>query len=219
VTLPDRRTLLVVAMAAALAFVLFGVLAEVPWQPLRHLDALAPAAGHRSAVDHSALRDPALVVTDLGSPLVVDIVAVLAAMALLLARRWRQALVVAIARLGALTCESLAKVIVGRPRPDLVPSLTTATGSSFPSGHATGSVAVYGATALVLATTLDRRPARWLLAVVALFTVAVGASRVVLGAHHPTDVLGGLALGVAWIAVAFAVVAGRAVAARADDDP
>lgn len=206
-TVPTRRVLIGVAVAALVMFVLFGVLAEVPWTGLRHLDDIAPADGYRLSSHTAALRIPVLVITDLGSPLAVDIATALTAVWLLLVRRWRLAAVVLVARFGELACESLAKPVVGRPRPPLLPTLTSATGPSFPSGHAAGSVAAYGAILLIVSVYLGRPPARWAVALVTVFLVAVAASRVILGVHYPTDVLGGMALGLAWVAVAFAVLA------------
>jgi undecaprenyl-diphosphatase len=203
-SIPRRRTLVVIAVVAVLAFVLFGLLATLPWPALRQLDALAPSVGHAVAARDPWLRLPVLVVTDLGSPAVVDVVTVLVAGVLLLRRRWRPAVVVAVARFGELACEATAKALVGRPRPGLTPLLTSASGGSFPSGHSAGSAAAYGAIGLVLAASLGRPAARWVLAVAALLVLAVAASRVVLGVHYPTDVLGGLALGTAWWAAAFA---------------
>ncbi|HEX5405581.1 MAG TPA: phosphatase PAP2 family protein [Pseudonocardiaceae bacterium] len=203
---PTRRVFVIVAAVGLLVFVLFGVLAEVPWTALRHLDAIAPADGHRLSSHAVALRTPALVITDLGSPLAVDVVTVLAAAWLLLVRRWRLAGVVLIARFGELTCESLTKLVVSRPRPHLLPMLTSGSGTSFPSGHAAGSVAAYGAILLVVAVHVGRRPSWWIVVLVAAFLFAVAASRVILGVHYPTDVLGGMALGLAWAALAFVVL-------------
>jgi membrane-associated phospholipid phosphatase len=204
---PTRRVLVAIAAVALVVFVVLGVLAEVRWAGLRHLDAIAPANGYRLSSHNAAVRIPALVITDLGSPLAVDIVTVLAAAGLLLARRWRLAAVVLVSRLGELACESLAKLVVGRPRPHLLPMLTSASGTSFPSGHSAGSVAAYGAILLAVAVCLGRPPSRWIVVLVTVFLFAVAASRVLLGVHYLTDVLGGMELGLAWVALAFAVLA------------
>jgi undecaprenyl-diphosphatase len=206
-TVPTRRELVVIAAVALVMFVLLGVLAKVPWTGLRHLDTIASADGYRLSSHNAAVRIPALVITWLGSPLAVDIVTVLAAAWLSLVRRWRLAAVVLVARSGELACESLAKLVVGRPRPHLLPMLTSASGTSFPSGHSAGSVAAYGAILLAVAVCLGRPPSPWVVALMTLFLFAVAASRVVLGVHYPTDVLGGMELGLAWVALAFAVLA------------
>lgn len=216
--MPPRRTLFVIAAVALVVFVLFGVLAEVPWPGLRHLDAIAPAGGYRLSAHNAAVRIPALVITDLGSPVAVDVATVLAAIWLLRVRRWRLAAVVLVARLGELATESLAKLVVDRPRPHLLPLLTSASGTSFPSGHAAGSAATYGAILLVVTMCMGRR-SRWLQALVLAFLCAVAVSRVLLGVHYPTDVLGGLALGVAWVALACSLNSGTTVTPRGRPAP
>ncbi|MDQ6712016.1 MAG: phosphatase PAP2 family protein, partial [Candidatus Dormibacteraeota bacterium] len=78
-------------------------------------------------------------------------------------------------------------------------------GWAFPSGHATQSIAFYGMLAIVLITWYapNRRLALGIGA--ALITLVVGASRLYLGVHWLTDVLGGYALGLAWLSLVLAV--------------
>jgi undecaprenyl-diphosphatase len=115
-----------------------------------------------------------------------------------------RALVLVFARVVELGVETGVKFVVGRPRPVLEHPLATATSSSFPSGHAAGSAAVYGVLALLLlraATTaapdraVPHRVAPVAIAGILVFAVAVAASRVVLGVHFPSDVVAGLVLG------------------------
>jgi undecaprenyl-diphosphatase len=117
-------------------------------------------------------------------------------------RCWRAVVLVVVARLGELACESGLKALIARPRPVLNSPVADASGYSLPSGHAGGAAAVYGSLVL-LAVPLLRRWARVLLwAARALLVAAVAASRVLLGVHYPSDVTAGVALGLAWVGMA-----------------
>lgn len=96
------------------------------------------------------------------------------------------------------------KTTVDRDRPDLVPPVATAGGYSFPSGHATSSTVCYGALTLVLLPVVPRPARRVAVAGMVVLVAAIGASRLALGVHYVTDVLGGFALGSAWLAASTA---------------
>jgi membrane protein DedA with SNARE-associated domain/membrane-associated phospholipid phosphatase len=155
------------------------------------------------------LVDVARVVTDLGTSLVIGVlVAVTAAWAAFKRRRLDAATLVAGFGLSVLAVH-LAKASYNRPRPTA--SLVDTVLSSFPSGHA-----AYVVSLVACATVLVRAGSGWAvrfaaIAVAAGLVVVVGATRVYLRAHYFTDVLGGIALGVAvWCAVGVAaLVLGR----------
>jgi undecaprenyl-diphosphatase len=90
------------------------------------------------------------------------------------------------------------KMLVDRPRPPTVGLLLQESTWSYPSGHATSGITVVAALGVVALVALHSRW-RWAVAV-PLFVLAplIGVSRVVMGVHWPTDVLGGWALGTAW---------------------
>src|SRR5215211_3090521 len=92
------------------------------------------------------------------------------------------------------------KELVDRARPP-VPHLAPSSGFSFPSGHTAAAAATWAAVALVLGRGRPPRVQAWLAAGAALITVAVAASRVLLGVHWLTDVIGGAALGFGWFVV------------------
>jgi undecaprenyl-diphosphatase len=94
-------------------------------------------------------------------------------------------------------CAAIGKQWVGRARPPLRLHLITETEPSFPSGHATDSSAFFLTLALIVAVVILRRPLARVGTVLlaALLCAAIGVSRLILGVHWPTDVLGGWSLG------------------------
>jgi membrane-associated phospholipid phosphatase len=92
------------------------------------------------------------------------------------------------------------KLLVQRERPP-VPHLADSSGFSFPSGHSAAAAATYAAVALVLGRGRPWRVKAMLAAGAAAVTAAVAASRVLLGVHWLTDVVGGVALGFGWFVV------------------
>ncbi len=103
---------------------------------------------------------------------------------------------------------NLIKVAVGRERPD-VARLVSASGFSFPSGHTASSAATYAAIALVVGRRRSRRTRAILAGIAGGITVAVAASRVLLGAHWLTDVIAGAALGWAIFSLCSIAYGGR----------
>lgn len=90
---------------------------------------------------------------------------------------------------------------VGRPRPPADLHLVHASGFAFPSGHTTTATIGYGLLAVLLPL-LFPTARRWSVPVAVVLAAAVGVSRVYLGVHWPTDVLGGWSLGIGWLALA-----------------
>lgn len=108
-------------------------------------------------------------------------------------RRSRTALWLAVTVIGGMLFNMLLKQMFGAPRPGLLPHLDIVTSYSFPSGHAAGGAVLLGA----LAWIAGRR--FWLPA--AILVALVGASRVWLGVHWPSDVAAGWIAGLGWLAL------------------
>jgi undecaprenyl-diphosphatase len=110
------------------------------------------------------------------------------------------AVYVALAVAGASLLSTLAKRIVGRDRPPEWVRLAHITSSSFPSGHATQAAATYLALAVIACCFVHRARLRVLIwGAAGVVIVLVGVSRVYLGVHWATDVLGGWLLGAVWV--------------------
>lgn len=143
----------------------------------------------------SMVRD----ITSLGSAAVLILITTLVILFLLLAGRWQIALFVLVAVGGGQIVSSLLKLGIDRPRPDLVSHLMTESSLSFPSGHAMMSAVTYLTLGSLLARIVPQRRLKvFFIGVAVLLTVMVGVSRVFMGVHWPSDVLGGWSAGFAW---------------------
>jgi len=110
--------------------------------------------------------------------------------------RGRDATFVALAYGGALALDGLVKIVFHSARPHLWASPTPETGYGFPSGHAMGSMGLLAARVALAWSTRWRWPAH-VAGVLAI--AAIGLSRLYLGAHYPSDVLGAWAAALAWV--------------------
>lgn len=145
------------------------------------------------------LRSAALDITALGSATVLGLAVFAVVGFLALQGAWRSALFVLAASCGGWVINGVLKEAFGRPRPEIVPHLREVMTLSFPSGHALTSAVVY-LTLGALLMRIAKRPLMkfYCMTIAMLATVLVGASRVYLGVHYPTDVLAGWLVGLSW---------------------
>ena len=145
-------------------------------------------------------------VTTLGNGIVLAGVAAIAAYLLARRRYYTEALLMVLAYAGAQVLSFSLKLAFRRDRPFFTDPLATLSTYSFPSGHATVSIAVYGALTLVLLRRLTG-PARIVcLAAAVLLVSLIGFSRLYLGVHFLSDVLAGFSVGLAWLALCVVVL-------------
>jgi undecaprenyl-diphosphatase len=153
-------------------------------------------------VEHrgDALTSLAKLLSAVGSQKVLIPLTALAVLLLLGRRRWIPALVLVVVWGGAILLYSVAKAVVGRPRPPEQIWLTHAGSTAFPSGHALQSLATYAGLVAIALYAYRRWRTPGLIAATAL-AAGVGWSRVYLGVHWTTDVLGGWLAAAAWLAL------------------
>jgi len=145
-------------------------------------------------------------VTTLGNGIVLAGVAAIAAYLLARRRYYAEAVLMVLAYVGAEVLSYSLKLAFRRDRPFFTDPLATVSTYSFPSGHATVSVAVYGALCLVLVRRLTG-PARLVCFAAAVLLVSlIGFSRLYLGVHFLSDVLAGFSVGLAWLALCVVVL-------------
>ena len=171
------------------------------------------AAGHRFAAEHRGGTADAVAraATVGGAWAAVTVVVVLSALVVVL-RQGRGSLVpVGVVLAGVLSgieARLAVSVLFGRERPVSSDWAAPASGYAFPSGHTTAATAAAAVVVWAVHRTSGRRTTRaaaWIAAVI--YAAAVGASRVWLGVHWPSDVLGGWLFGAGWTATAAGIAA------------
>jgi undecaprenyl-diphosphatase len=201
-----RPALLASGLAALVLLALpLGALVRGKWSPLAHLDARVENGVHRDATRDGWLGSLAKVLTQLGAPAVLEAVTVVLVVVLVVRRRRRLAGYLAACVAGAYALSTTGKLVVDRARPVFDDPISHARGTSFPSGHATGSAAFYLALAVLLLSLLRRPPRGLLLAMAVVVPVVVAMTRIVLGVHYLSDVTAGLLIGWGWTAACTAL--------------
>jgi membrane-associated phospholipid phosphatase len=139
-----------------------------------------------------------LSITSLGDPEFVVIIITISTGWLLWRRRFTEIKILLLACLGALVLNQGMKIIFTRPRPILWPSLLHENSFGFPSGHALGSIVLYGLLAYFYAI---HRPhqAKGIYVWAAILIGLIGFSRLYLGVHYPTDIMAGYLTGWLWL--------------------
>lgn len=147
-----------------------------------------------------AMRD----ITALGSFTFLTLFTTIVVVSLAFHRRRREAVALAIVAIGAQASVQMLKFFYDRPRPEEIVQNIQTYSASFPSGHTTESTAIFLAAATVISTLEKEKRTKLLTYFIAMFAIfGVGLSRIYLGVHWPTDVLGGWVLGSAWALAAW----------------
>ncbi len=175
-----------------------------------------------TAIDHfginTSLRYAALGWHYVGSPAAASVVAVVAVIVLFVTRHRGWAVYLATCAVGGVIIAEVVKDIVERPRPSYPDALVIETGGSFPSGHSMAGIYLYAVLGIVVMYTVHG----WLGTIIGwclvVFGVLMAPSRLLLGVHWPSDVIGGWMYALAWVllvsAMGLVIVDRRARAAE-----
>ncbi|MBA3273721.1 MAG: phosphatase PAP2 family protein [Chthoniobacterales bacterium] len=146
-------------------------------------------------------------VTALGSVSSLTVISLFLGIVFALRKAVYPLLLLALTMLGGSVLNMLLKHLFQRQRPAFENPLVTLNSYGFPSGHTMGTTLLCGALALIAAATLKSRIARAsVFCLAAIWVMIIGASRIYLGAHYFTDVIGAIAAGLAWLAFCWTAV-------------
>jgi undecaprenyl-diphosphatase len=192
---------LIAVSASAFVFAVLLLLVRAQWSPLESVDHSLAADLNSLDADQPMVLRVLRAITWMGGAVALWMLVVAGLIVLAVRRRFRLALFLAIAGMGSLILGPILKELVGRVRPLVAHPVAHGAGNSFPSGHALGSIVCYGALLLVFLPAVPRRARRPVTVAVGVLVAAIGISRIMLGVHYLSDVVGAWALGVAWLGV------------------
>jgi len=191
----------------AMMTLLLGEIAEdiMKGEPLTLADAQLNAWLYTHRSPH--LTTTFLIVTSLGSTVVASFIAVIAGLYLLWRRQTYWIAAVWLSVFGGMLLNKFLKYVFHRPRPQFNDPILNLTSYSFPSGHTMAATVLYGVLAVLLVTKVKRKRSKVLITLSASLLIAlVGFSRMYLGAHYLSDVLGAIAEGLAWMSLCLTAI-------------
>src|SRR5215207_3912346 len=207
----ELRILLSAVAVLAMVWIFAALASEVREDDTRQFDEWVLNALRQDG-DRSQLKGPrwltwgAQDITALGSPTVLGLTVLAVTGYLFLHGLYRNGLFIFVASIGGWFLNWSLKMVFARARPSIVPHLREVVSSSFPSGHALTSAAVYLTLGALLMRIAEGRLAKYYCIAVAMFvTFLVGLSRVFLGVHYPSDVIAGWLIGMSWALLCWAV--------------
>lgn len=200
-----KRKLLISGLIGVIPFVSIVLFGFWSWEEVTVIDYQISQYFYQL---HSPMLNTVMTfTTHVGDLVVQTAVTILVILILFILKKWRTAiwygLTVAI---GAGILNGAIKELYERARPSQIEPLVEIGGYSFPSGHSMGSMIVYGGILfLILRGLRSTQLKAFISLLVFLMVLGIGLSRIYLGVHFPTDVIGGFSLGFAWLCISIAL--------------
>jgi membrane-associated phospholipid phosphatase len=188
-------------LAAAAVFSLLTLLVAARWPPMLSMDRGGVREINEFARGHTAFVQAMQFLSWLGSGSVEAPLLAMAAVAMLVLRRFRLAVLLTAVPLGGVAINNAVKALVERSRPVLDVPVGHAPGWSFPSGHAQAAMVTALVLLLALTPLVFGAWVRVLWGAAAVLVLGIGFSRIALGVHFVSDVVGGYLLGLVYVAV------------------
>lgn len=159
-------------------------------------------------MDNFAVTRVWVAVSLVGSPVAMTALCLLTVAVLLTQRRRIMAVGAIVAQGGGGIINEVLKQTIQRPRPPGAQTYLYGNSWSFPSGHAMGSLIGFGflCYVVVVCWSNTRNTRHWAIAVASTMILAIGISRLAIGVHYISDVLGGWSIGAVWLAVCIVVL-------------
>jgi undecaprenyl-diphosphatase len=207
----DTRLLLEVLAVAGLVWIFFAITNAVTQNETQTFDekvllSLRTDAAGKDPIGPEWVEVAMVDLSALGSGAVATLVTTLSVVFLLLDRKPRLAIMLAVCALGTYGVMSAFKDIFARGRPVIIHALRGENGYSFPSGHASIGAALYVTLAVLIASGLERRRLRVYVIFAGVgLALLIGFTRIYIGVHYPSDVVAGWTVGTAWATLCGAV--------------
>ena len=195
------RTLIAfaVALAAAGLFAVLLVLVRSSAGGLLRVDRSTTDTLHRFAVSQPSFTSAMRLLSAVGTTAAWAVVMLLVCAWLVYRRLFRLAVFVVVTAAGSILLNNLIKLAVSRARPHLADPVAYAAGKSFPSGHAQAAIVGYGVLVVVFLPAVPRRARGLLVLAASTMVVLIGFSRIALGVHYLSDVIGAFLIGTVWL--------------------
>ncbi len=153
-------------------------------------------------IRENSLTQSMIDITSLGSVSVISLLISIIVIFLISHKDWNGVFYLLVVALGSLVIPVFLKNYFSRVRPDILERLVIVKNSSFPSGHSFGATVTYLSFVFLLSRELKDIKLEVLYYSLAAFIIAlVGASRMYLGVHYPTDIFGGVVVGIIWFSM------------------